>query len=414
MIFALLFACPAPADGFTRALTALEAGDHAAVKAEIHALDDPLARDMLRLRLAEAVPSAGGRLCPEMTTTYGKEKCSQVVGRPHLQGVGAFAPTPLQSPPPAVHPTDCDREPAVGLRTLCLVQVAADRARAADAPEALAACAAVPEGVWRAECHFRAGEELAKAGRLSEGLASCADAGRFRTFCFTHAVWGAPPDRAPLAAWEALAGPFTDVEGVANLRARWWFNFYYGTGTADAAAARDAPVESQAAARGAWALEAVRLADGNLDRAAASWLGEPLTGAVLPPPERVGRYDLPFGIPAEQALLHLPGFGGGARLVGETVEEDVAIVLLEGAWFRERAGAASFEPFLDDPRPRVRYTALRAWRTLPSATPEARLTPMLTDPDPIVRAHAEDALKYRTWLGKGHAPGLRPRPTSAP
>ena len=39
------------------------------------------------------------------------------------------------------------------------------------------------------------------------------------------------------------------------------------------------------------------------------------------------------------------------------------------ARIREQVGAAAFAPFLNDPRPRVRYTALRCYRTLPSAAP---------------------------------------------
>lgn len=304
---------------------------------------------------------------------------------------------------------DCEQEPSAGLRTLCLVQVAADRARAGDEAEVARACGAVPAGTWFDECHFRAGEELAHAGRLAAGLSSCNQAGRFRSFCFTHAAWGAPPAPAPLAEWEALGAPFADLHGVEVLRARWWFNHYYGTGLADPAPARAAPEPGRAAARGAWALEAVRLAGGDLDVAAAAWAGEPLRGEPLPPPERVGRYDVPFAIPEELALPHVPGFGGSTRLVGETDEEDLAIALLEAAWFRESAGAATFAAALDDPRPRVRYTALRAFRTLPSEGAEAKLTSLANDPDPIVRAHVQDALKYRTWMGKGHPPGLRPK-----
>lgn len=304
---------------------------------------------------------------------------------------------------------DCDAEGTPALRTLCLVQVAADRARDGDEAEAAKACAGVPAGTWLDECHFRAGEELAMAGRLDAGLTSCDSAGRFRSFCFSHAAWGVRPSEDPLADWEAIGERFADLDGVAVLRARWWFNHYYGTGVADASTARAAPESSRAAARGAWALEAVRLAGGDLTTAGASWTGEALRGAALPQPERVGRYDVPFGIPDELALPHVPGFGGGTRLVGETDEEDLVIALLEAAWFRESAGAATFEPWLDDPRPRVRYTALKAFRTLPSAGAEARLTALADDPDPIVRAHVADALKYRTWLGKGHPPGLRPK-----
>lgn len=323
-----------------------------------------------------------------------------------LVGCDGPPPTLVVSPQTAA---DCEAEGSPALRTLCLVQVAADRARDGDDAEAAKACAGVPEGTWLDECHFRAGEELAMAGRLEAGLSACDKAGRFRSFCFSHAAWGVPPSEAPLTDWETAGEAFEDLNGVAVLRARWWFNHYYGTGVADASAARAAPESSRAAARGAWALEALRLADGDFAAAAAAWTGEALRGAVLPQPARVGRYDVPFGIPDERALPHVPGFGGGTRLVGETDEEDLAIALLEAAWFRESAGAATFEPWLDDPRPRVRYTALKAFRTLPSTGAEARLTALADDPDPIVRAHVADALKYRTWLGKGHPPGLRPR-----
>ncbi len=299
------------------------------------------------------------------------------------------------------HPADCDAEPAAELRTLCLVQVAADRAREGDVDEARAACAGVTEGVWMDECHFRTGEELARAGRMKEGLEFCAKAGRFRGFCFTHAVWNAPPDDAPLAAWEALGTPFEAEEGVASLRARWWFNHYVGTGLADSAAAIAAPPESAAAARGAWAIEAIRLCDGDIPCAHTGWGSTAPAGPPLAPNRRVGRYDLPFPFEAERALPSVPGFAGSRRLVGETADEDLMIALLEGVWFHEKSGASAFAAWLDDPRPRVRYTALRCFRSLPSPDAEAVLTAMRGDLDPIVAAHIDDALKFETWKGKG-------------
>ena len=323
-------------------------------------------------------------------------------------------------PPPPERVEDCDREPVAELKTLCLVQVAADRGRQADHREADDACDAVPEGMWQEECHFRAGEELARAGDLSHGLQLCQEAGRFRTFCFTHSAWGVPPSEAPLSDFEAAGVAFTDVHGVETLRARWWFNHYFGTGKADAAAARSASPENAAAARGAWALEAVRLTGGDLDAARAAWEGAALTGEPLPADRRIGRYDLPFDIAGENELPHVPGFGGSRRLVGETDAEDLEIALLEAAYFRETAGSATFLPHLDDPRPRVRYTALRCYRTLPSPDAEAVLTARKDDPDPIVRAHVEDALHYQTWKGKSNLPGLKkerpggPKPPGAP
>lgn len=323
------------------------------------------------------------------------------------------ATPPVQRPPPT-RLADCDAEPAPELKVLCTVQVAADRGRAGDAPEATAACASLEPGFWKEECHFRAGEELSKAGDLGHGLALCGAAGRFRTYCFTHSAWGVPASDAPLADYEAAGAAFADVQGVETLRARWWFNHYFGAGKADAADAKAAPAESLGAARGAWALEAVRLADGDLDKARAAWDGAPLLGEPLPPDRRIGHYDLPFDIPEEKALPQLPGFGGSSRLVGESDAEDLDIALLEGAAFREATGAATFRPFLADPRPRVRYTAIRAFRTLPSDDAEAVLTALQADPDGIVRAHVADGLRYQTWKGKPNLPGLtKARPAGA-
>lgn len=316
--------------------------------------------------------------------------------------------------PPATTQAECDLEASAQLKTLCLVQLAADLGTKGDSDQALAACRAITSQQWGAECHFRTGEELAKAGRLAEGLSSCQDAGKYRTFCFTHAVWGAPAGDSALADWAALGPGWDDVEGVASLRARWWFNRYFGTGQADSAPAKAATGEDAPHARGAWALEAMRLTAGNLSVARAAWDGAPLSGEPLSPPDRIGRYDLPFAIVEEQALPSVPGFGGSRRLVGETPEEDLDIALLEAAYFREMAGTATFKPWLADPRPRVRYTALRCYRTLPSPDAEAVLTALKDDPDAIVRAHVADALKYQTWRGKQNLPGLKQARPGAP
>jgi hypothetical protein len=97
-------------------------------------------------------------------------------------------------------------------------------------------------------------------------------------------------------------------------------------------------------------------------------------------------------------------FADASRFVGETDAEDLDIALIEAVYFNTmdattEAGAA-FARWLDDPRPRVRYTALRRFRALPSTGVESRLMAMAKDPDPIIQAHVQDALKYRTWLGR--------------
>lgn len=340
-----------------------------------------------------------------------------VVGALALAACGEPPAKPEVRPLPAgAGPEVCAEEPFEQLRVGCLVESAARSAREGDLARVEAACKDLPEGTWKDECHFRGGEELARAGEVVEGFSHCARAGKFATFCVTHAGWGAPPSDAPLATWLAGAAPLPGplrAEGEDILRGRWWFNHYFGTGTADPALAKAAPPDEAPHARGAWALEAIRLTNGDRAAARAAWdAGAVLTGT--PPERKLGRYDAPFKIPGEADLPRIFTYGGGKRLVGETPDEDVDIALLEGLFFREATGADAFAPLLSDPRPRVRYTALRAYRTLPSPDAREVLTALQADPDPIVLAHVADALKYETWKGKPNAPGLLGREGKKP
>lgn len=88
VIFALLFACTTSDEGpFERASAAMAKGDMKAVDAEIAALSTPYERDILRLRLATHDPKHGAHLCEGVTSPSEAAKCTQVVGRPHLQQV---------------------------------------------------------------------------------------------------------------------------------------------------------------------------------------------------------------------------------------------------------------------------------------------------------------------------------------
>ena len=310
--------------------------------------------------------------------------------------------------PDNADPARCAKEPFEQLRVGCLVETGARAAREGNVEATEASCAALPEGTWKDECHFRAGEELARAGEEVAGLSHCGRAGRFATFCTTHAGWGIPVSDEPVDLWLSGVPSLPEAlreEGADILRSRWWYNRVYGTGTADPAVAKAAPPDQAAHARGAWAIEAIRLLDGDHAAARAAWAADTvLTGARLDRP--IGRYDAPFRIDGEVELARVRTFGGSARLLGETPEEDLDIALLEGLYFREATRADPFVAFLSDPRPRVRYTAIRAYRTLNSPDAEAVLTAMKDDPDPIVAAHVADALQYRTWEGKRNAPGL--------
>ena len=47
-------------------------------------IDSPASRDLLLLRLAIAAPAQAGSLCAKVSTDGARDKCQQVIGRPHL------------------------------------------------------------------------------------------------------------------------------------------------------------------------------------------------------------------------------------------------------------------------------------------------------------------------------------------
>ena len=47
-------------------------------------IKDPINKDLLLLKLAVQEPNFSGELCKRVQTAGAKEKCRQVIGRPHL------------------------------------------------------------------------------------------------------------------------------------------------------------------------------------------------------------------------------------------------------------------------------------------------------------------------------------------
>lgn len=318
----------------------------------------------------------------------------------------------------------CAEQPFPELAITCRVQAAARFAQRGQDARAEEACALVPEGTWREECHFRAGEELGRAGHTTAGLRHCASAGWFARNCLTHAGWNLPPDpeldsetepaKLSQAADELLgavdqvlsgAGDGLEGEGRDIVMARYGYNVYAGTGRADPAPAKlDGPLG--VVLRTGFGVEAARLLpDPTVEQILAIWKGEaPVpTGEALDPHRRMGRYTPPIPAPAERDLARVPIYGGGMRLVGEGPEEDVTIAALEGLFWRESTDAAVFLPWLGDARPRVRWTAAKLLRMTPSKTldMEATLEEIVEKhEDENVRWHAQDGLDHRTWEGK--------------
>jgi hypothetical protein len=340
------------------------------------------------VRGSDHAPGARSLSASRGTTSFtAKKEGKPVIAL--LLFLGCFADAPPENVAKAalaVEPgklSDCEAIEFAELRTTCQVSAAAHAAAMGDDQGAWDACMSVDEGLWRFECHFRAGEELGRSGRVERALAHCVRAGQFSRNCVTHAGWGMPPIRTedPLSenALSALldlekrvkvilaeARPGVAGEGVDVILSRGWFNLYYGTGVSDPKVAKEAPGEHAAHARTAFALEAVRLI-APWDKAApkdtvqqvqALWNGrkKPIVGKPLGE-RRLGRYVTPIVPEDVRDLRHVATFGGGFRMVGESANEDIVIASLEALFFRETTTAESFRPFLTDKRNRVRWTA---------------------------------------------------------
>lgn len=335
----------------------------------------------------------------------------------------ALAPWPQD---PVALLARCDQEAFAELATTCRVQAAARFGATGDSERAHAVCAEVPEGTWREECHFRAGEELGHAGQAIAGLEHCAAAGRFGRNCLTHTAWRMPripglhaglsPARVQAAfdeldgqATRALDGADDGVQGEGRdvLRARFAWNVYVGGGHPDPAAAK-LPDPLGPPLRTGFAVEVVRLqADtATVESIRAVYEG----GRAIPEGDKLdttdplGRFSLPLVAPAEHAIPHTPTFGGGLRLVGATPDEDLTIAALEALFWLESTPADTFVPYLDDPAERVRWTAAKLLGRAPPR--EVDLPALLqsvstTHADATVRWHTTKALEQRAWEGPG-------------
>ena len=356
-----------------------------------------------------------------------------------LLGCTSDGPDPLQA---AMEPwpedpeallTLCAQQAFAELAITCTVQAAARLGQQGDAARAQEVCEALPAGLWQAECHFRAGEELGRAGHTVAGLRHCVQADRFGRNCLTHAAWRLPRDPALTsdadasviaAAWDELSAQVQAVlagaedglegEGLDLIQARFGYNLYVGSGVADPAPAR-LPYPLGGALRTGFAIEAARLLSSSgppaVEDILAVWSGQspPPRGAALPEHARLGRYHTPILSPYEEGAPHLPVYGGGLRLSSADGDEDIAIAALEALYWLPDTRADAIAPWVDDPRPAVRRTAARLLRLTSSDVfdMEALLTKLAAEHDDAgVRWHATDGLERRSF----EAPEASPPP----
>ena len=72
---------------FAQVRQAWEQHDEAAMEAALQRIDDPLERELALVRLAILSPHEAPTLCGRVTQSVARQKCQQILGRPHLQDV---------------------------------------------------------------------------------------------------------------------------------------------------------------------------------------------------------------------------------------------------------------------------------------------------------------------------------------
>ena len=272
-------------------------------------------------------------------------------------------------------------ESQTDLAPICWVQAAAVLAQNNREPEAAKICADLT-AIWKQECHFRVGEELAAKGELPMGIQHCILSDQFAQNCITHAMWrtSIATDLNSNMATKDIQNAFVELKGnieaklrdaspslrhqtIDNLMPQFAHSMFVGSAIANPKLAHLSGDEG-VWYRTAFAIEAARIlwqkSDFSIAQIIENWKTQTtITG--LPSPEQAfkGRYRPTRISPMEEAKKRTIGFAGGSRLVGDTPEEDIVIAALEGAFWVEDTPPDVFLPWLDDSRENVHLTAAK-------------------------------------------------------
>jgi hypothetical protein len=96
----------------------------------------------------------------------------------------------------------------------------------------------------------------------------------------------------------------------------------------------------------------------------------------------VGRHTSPIVAEGLRTRRHAATFGGGVRLVGDNVEEDLTVAVIEALFFNEGTPPEAFAASHEDPRLTVRLTAWKLWGL--TAPPDAVKASITAASDPLV------------------------------
>jgi len=319
----------------------------------------------------------------------------------------------------------CEEEELIEFKITCYVQAASLFGIANQEAKGAALCQQIEDQIWKEECHFRLGEELAVAGNLPAGLRHCSLSGRFTHNCLTHAIWRAPDStRFPsqlgakkiFQEWQGWSSEAQSAlgdlpskqkqEALEDLNARFGYSVYFGTGNLFPEAAHLSPPIGPGL-RTAFAMEAARLlhsrGEASVENIVDHWKkGTKLQGASQEKAYQQGRYYPAILSPFEKDIEKINLYGGGKRLVSSDHSEDIIIAALEAMFWLEETTPDTFLAWATHPSGPIRWTAIKLMRLCEDDgfAWQDTFDTLLQKADPATRWHIEDALQKGTHLGK--------------
>lgn len=401
--------------------------DHNGVAAAIASVRDPVERAALVRQLTLAHPGEAAPLCDLLIGPVEQQGCRDRNQRPHLKDIkvdGASAAPPreeestglpltgaLPSPWAGLSPetVPCATEPRV-----CQADEARARAAAGRLEAAAAACLAITDAQWQAECFFQSAESASRnPGRAGgEAVSLCLGSSSYTARCLSHLVrqlgTGAPrASSADQGRWSAVTEAIATGTGILTpLNAElarafegqgWAYALRYAT--VDETQPNGAPLSvlPEAAAPHvraaiAWRMWSLHGQDGwdlatwkrTLDEALADRSPRPQAGGPAPPPRTSAlQRDLWLRrLPGEERLTAVPFLGPAQRALSPDPATDAEICLLENAARGRPLGAHLLEEALAEPDPLLRWTAARL---LAAVSPKSPVLAQHQDVDPLVR-----------------------------
>jgi hypothetical protein len=380
--------------------------DRQGVTDGIAALSAPMERVALVHQLTAAHPGDADGLCALLDGPDEQAACHTRNRRPHLKKLTVTQPdvalsnaddsaqslivsVPIASPWADTKPetVPCAIEPRV-----CQTEAAQQRAGAGDTAGAAAACAAIDDPKWKAECFFDAAEaEMMLPGDPGAAAPSlCLGASAFAGRCLTHVLphlgsLAPAATSGDTAAWTRLAG-FIDADHTllaadpaladAFVDRAWGFalktSFLKETDVTGIPAGLPAAAEPHVRAAAAWRLLTLEAEE---DRNLAAWdarLAEVMGNTATRPHTgelKEGVAPQPRGfwsevLPGEERIPRVSFLGENGRARVRSPIADGTICLLESAAIVDPTRYGLLEEGLGSPVALVRWTAARLLRAL--------------------------------------------------